>query len=67
MSRPKFPNGWDEKRVAALIDHYENQTADEAVAEDEATLADLTQTVIEVPSERVPAVRDLSAKKTGAA
>ncbi len=67
MSRPRFPKGWDEKRVAALIDHYENQTEDEAVAEDEATLADPTQTVMEVPSELVPAVRELIAKKTSVA
>jgi len=67
MSRPTFPKGWDEKRVAALIDHYEGQPEDEAVAEDEATLADPTQTVMEVPSELVPAVRDLIATKTSVA
>ena len=67
MSKPNFPTGWDEKRVAALIDYYERQTEDEAVAEDEATLEDPTQTVMEVPSELVPAVRALIAKKTNAA
>jgi len=30
MSKPRFPTGWDEKRVADLIDHYEKQTEDEA-------------------------------------
>ena len=67
MTKPRFPAGWDERRVAALLDHYEKQTEDEAVAEDEATLADPSQTVMEVPSELVPAVRELIAKKTTAA
>lgn len=30
-----FPQGWSEKRVEKLISHYENQTEEEAVAEDE--------------------------------
>ncbi len=64
MSKSEFPKGWDEKRVAALIEHYENQTEDGAVAEDEATLADPSQTVMEVPSELVSAVRELIAKNT---
>ena len=34
-----FLPGWDEKRVQAVIRHYESQTEDEAVAEDEATRA----------------------------
>lgn len=34
----QFPAGWDEARVRSVIDHYENQTEDEAVAEDEAAL-----------------------------
>ena len=32
----RFPPGWDEARVRDLIEHYESQTEDEAVAEDEA-------------------------------
>ena len=31
-----FPPGWDQKRVERLIAFYENQTEDEAIAEDEA-------------------------------
>lgn len=34
----EFPAGWDEARVRDVIEHYENQTEDEAVAEDEAML-----------------------------
>jgi type II secretory pathway component PulC len=43
--------------------HYEEQTEEEAVAEDEAAMEDKTQTVMEVPSELVPAVRELIARK----
>ena len=30
----RFPPGWDEAGVRHLIEHYESQTEDEAVAED---------------------------------
>ena len=36
----RFPMGWDEDRVRRLLEHYESQTEDEAVAEDEAVLVD---------------------------
>ena len=36
---------------------------DEAVAEDEASWEDTSQTFMEVPNELVPAVRELLAKK----
>ena len=31
-----YPPGWDEKRVLKVLAHYENQSEDEAVCEDEA-------------------------------
>ena len=62
MKQSRFPKGWDEERVCDLLAHYETQTEDEAVAEDEATLLDSEQTVMEVPSRLVPAVRELIAK-----
>lgn len=36
MKRSKFPEGWSEERVRTVLRHYEEQTEDEAVAEDEA-------------------------------
>lgn len=36
MRRSKFPIGWDEERVRRIITYYEEQTEEEAVAEDEA-------------------------------
>jgi hypothetical protein len=62
MRQDRFPPGWDEERVRKVLDHYEEQTEDEAVAEDEAALAESTETVMEVPHELVPTVRELIAK-----
>jgi hypothetical protein len=36
MSTQEYPVGWDEERVRKVIAHYEQQSEDEAVAEDEA-------------------------------
>jgi len=55
----RFPPGWDEERVRKLLAHYDGQSEEEAVAEDEAALEDVTQTVIEIPTELLPAVRKL--------
>jgi hypothetical protein len=62
MSKTRFPKGWDEQRVQRVLDHYESQTEEEAVAEDEAAYEDQTQTFVEVPIELVPVVRGLIAK-----
>jgi hypothetical protein len=62
MREHRFPPGWDEERVRKVLTHYEEQTEDEAVAEDEAAFEDSTHTVMEVPNELVPAIRELIAK-----
>ena len=36
MKQNEFLPGWDEERVQSVIAHYDQQTEDEAVAEDEA-------------------------------
>ena len=61
----QYPKGWDEKRVRALIDHYENQTDDEAAKEDDAAYEDPRFTMMAVPVELVPAVQKMIAKKAG--
>ncbi|HZA20127.1 MAG TPA: hypothetical protein VE889_04655 [Actinomycetota bacterium] len=58
----KFPPGWDEERVRRLFSHYEKQTEEEAVAEDEAAFEDESQAFIEVPKELIPEVRRLLAR-----
>jgi hypothetical protein len=63
MKQSRFPKGWNEERVKRVLDHYENQTEEEAFAEDEAAWEDASQTFVEVPNELVPAVRELLAKK----
>jgi len=62
MSRAKFPPGWDEDRVRKVLRHYEEQTEEEATAEDEAALEDRGQTFMEVPNDLVPDIRSLIAK-----
>lgn len=63
MNQKNFPKGWDEERVRRVIAHYEAQTEEEAVAEDEAALDPSRNTVMEVPVDLVPTVRELIAKR----
>ena len=62
MKKTEFPPGWNEERVRSVIAHYEQQTEEQAVAEDEAAYEEERQTTMEVPTELVPAVRELIAK-----
>lgn len=64
MKQAKFPAGWDEKRVRRVLVHYEQQTDEEAVAEDEAAYEDSDQSMVEVPNDLLPAVRQLLAKRS---
>lgn len=57
-----FPPSWDEERVRKVLTHYEEQTEEEATAEDKAAFEDSAQTIMEVPNELVPVVRELIAK-----
>jgi hypothetical protein len=64
MKKPgNYPPGWDIDRVRRVLKHYEEQSEEEAVAEDEAAIEDITQTAMEVPIELVPVVRELIAKQ----
>lgn len=64
MSKPpKFPEGLDEARVKRVLEHYEGQSEEQAVAEDKAASEQPDQTLMEVPSELVPTVRELIAKR----
>ena len=58
-NKNRFPTGWDEARVNAVLRHYEEQTEDEAVAEDEAAFRARGQTVMLVPSRLVTAITKL--------
>jgi hypothetical protein len=65
MTEQRFPPGWDEERVRRVLAHYENQTEEEAVAEDEAAFEQVDQTVMVVPTELVPEVVALIARQRG--
>ncbi len=51
MKQSTFPPGWDEDRVKRVLAHYASQSEEEAVAEDEAAVDTLGQTLMEVPTE----------------
>jgi len=57
--RNRFPAGWDEARVQGLLEHYESQTEEEAVAEDESAFRRRDQTVMVVPNGLVPTITKL--------
>jgi hypothetical protein len=61
MSEDNFPDGWDEDRVRRVLTHYDKQTEDEALAEDEAGV-ESSETVMNAPHGLVSRVRELIAE-----
>jgi len=55
----EFPSGWDEARAREVLHYYERQTDEEAAVEHEAALSRPGETLMTVPTEIVPAVREL--------
>ncbi|MEW6249663.1 MAG: hypothetical protein AB1716_03390 [Planctomycetota bacterium] len=66
MNEPKYPPGWDAQRVREVLEHYENQNEDEQFAEIEAARESESTTLMAVPTELVPEVRALLARKRSA-
>jgi hypothetical protein len=64
MNQDKFPPGWTEEKVRHVLAHYEKQADDEAVVEDEEGM-ESAETVMKVPHDLVPKVRELIAKRHG--
>lgn len=58
----RYPPGWDLERVRRIVQHYESQSDEEAIAEDEAAFEDPTITAMDIPTELVPTVRSLLAE-----
>jgi hypothetical protein len=54
-----FPPGWNERKVRAVIQHYERLTDDELAHEIETAKEVTEETLISVPTELLPAVREL--------
>jgi hypothetical protein len=66
MTNHTFSPGWDEARVREVLAHYENQTEDEQFAEIEAAREAESITMMAVPTDLVPEVRALLARKHSA-
>lgn len=62
MEQSQLPTGWDAEHVRRVMDHYESQSEDEALIEDESSFAQPGETVMEVPRELVSAIRELIAR-----
>lgn len=62
----KFPEGWDEARVRAVIAHYDEQTEDEEFAEIEAAHESPGVTMMAVPTELVPELQAYIAQRQSA-
>ncbi len=62
MKQNELPVGWDEARTQRVLTYYETQTEKEAVAEDAAMFEKRGKTLMEIPAELVPMVRELLAK-----
>jgi len=62
MKQNDFPLDWNEERVQQVLRHYEEQTDEEAVLEDEELFGKQDQTIMKIPLDLVPAVRELLAK-----
>jgi hypothetical protein len=64
MTQNEFPTGWDEAKVRRVLAHYEEQTDEDALIEDEAGI-EPSETVMNVPHDLVPRVRELIAPRHG--
>jgi hypothetical protein len=63
MKQSKYPAGWNERKVRSVLKHYESQTENEAIAEDEASFELKDQTVVVVPKKLVSEITKLIAKR----
>jgi hypothetical protein len=61
----RYPKGWNRSKVARVIAHYENQTDEQAIAEDEAAYSIPAFTMMQVPKALVPQVQKLISKRAG--
>ncbi len=55
----ELPDGWTESRIREIIDYYDSQTDEEAIAEAEAAYEDDGYSVMLVPCDLVPQVQAL--------
>jgi len=63
MKQTRYPTGWNEERVRKLLQHYETQTEEEALAEDEAAFRRRDQAVMVVPKHLVATITRIIAQE----
>ena len=61
MTQQSLPEGWNEEKVRRVLAYYEQQGEEDALIEDEAGV-ESSETVMSVPRDLVPKVRELIAK-----
>jgi hypothetical protein len=59
MKKNNLPKGWSQRKAQRVLGHYERQSEDQAVTEDEAAYHNRKQTIMVIPIKLVPAVRRL--------
>ena len=64
--KQKLPKGWTQAKIRELIAFYDNQTEEEEFEEIEAAHKSANITMMAVPTELVPKVRALLARKRSA-
>jgi hypothetical protein len=60
----KYPKGWNRKRVADVIRHYESQSEDDAITEADAAFENSRMTLVRVPNELVTEVEEFIRRRT---
>ena len=66
IKKQKMPPGWTEQQIRELAEYYDNQSEEDQLAEHKAAHKAKRQTVMVVPTELVPEIRKLIAKKQSA-
>jgi len=62
MKKTKYPAGWNGPKIRRVLRHYESQTEEEAIREDEAASELKDQTLMVVPKKLVPEITRLIEK-----
>ncbi|HWE96019.1 MAG TPA: hypothetical protein VG269_18800 [Tepidisphaeraceae bacterium] len=58
----RYPKGWSRKKVLDVMEYYENQSEEDAIAEAEAAYRKRKSALVEIPSKLLPQVRRLLAR-----
>ena len=61
-TKQEFPPGWNERKVRAVIKHYEQLSDEQLAREIESAPEVIAETLMSVPAELVPAVQKLIAR-----